>query len=180
MTGNLSCKACNMMGCSTNNTILVVSDLDGEGVRSSLQNVYEEDSFEIYCYVPKYPCKRVWEWTCQKNASMTASILTTGPSNSHKQFVSFFNIYFCVTDLMIEHTTTNYSTLSKVRFKRVGLNQSGIYNCKAICENEKHLHITMKYVLHVKSELIPIRELKIFLKPTFCSCCATYVQKPPS
>ena len=59
---------------------------------------------------------------------------------------------------MIEHSTTNYSTLSKVRFKKVGLNQSGIYNCKAICENKaiyENEKTTMKYKLYVKSELIP-------------------------
>jgi hypothetical protein len=70
-----------MIGCSTNNTILVVSDFDGEAVRSSLQNIYEGDSFDFSCYVPKYPCNRVWEWTSQKNSSVAATILTTGPSN---------------------------------------------------------------------------------------------------
>lgn len=72
------------------------------------------------------------------------------PKNEYVKIVQSIFVT-CISDLKIQHSSTTYSFVSKVIFTKVGKNQSGIYNCNAKCENEKHQIIKMSYTLDVKS-----------------------------
>ncbi|XP_059481843.1 vascular endothelial growth factor receptor 1-like isoform X2 [Neocloeon triangulifer] len=138
MTGNLTCNACNEMGCGSNSTIMIVTNR-----RSLIQlvvkpnKVYEGDDVQISCYVPKYPCVKKWEWSCQRNESFEPKILITSDS------------------VRISSSEDKYSYFSEVTISQVQSNQYGNYICKAKCEQEGGHEIQHSYSLDPRRVITP-------------------------